>query len=179
MIARNVVTRARLEGLVILAVALGYLWETRRIPSLYQMPGVPGPTAFPIMVGLALAGAGLWRLLTGGGQQEAAAPAPEGAQAPAAGSPEAPARAVASWLSRSWRFYAMWAVIVAYLVLMPVAGFPLASVLALAALFALLGERRLPVTAGLSVAATVVMYLGFAKGLGVALPLGILEQLVK
>lgn len=176
-IAGNVVTRARVEGLVILVVALGYLWETKRIPSLYQMPGVPGPTAFPTIVGLALAGAGLWRLLMRASRQEA--PEPQDERPSGAGSPEGPARGVASWLSRSWRFYAMWAVIVAYLVLMPAVGFPLATVLGLAALFGLLGERRLPVTAGLSVAATVVMYFGFAKGLGVALPLGILEQLLK
>jgi hypothetical protein len=167
--ARNVVTRARVEGLVILAVALGYLWETRSIPSLYQMPGVPGPTAFPRLVGIVFAASGLWRMLVGGGRSEAPAGPPEQA---------APGGA-AGWLSRGGRFYAMWAVVLAYLVLMPELGFPVTTVVALAALFVLLGERRVAVAAGLSLAATAIMYLGFAKGLGVRLPLGILEQLVK
>ena len=168
-VARKVLTRERVEGFVILAVSLGYLAETRSIPSLYQMPGVPGPSAFPTLVGLALAASGLWRMALGGGRSEAAPEVPEAA----------PARSPGGWLSRGWRFYAMWAVIAAYLVLMPELGFPLASVAALAALFALLGERRVAVAAGLSLSATGVMYLGFAKGLGVHLPLGILEPLVK
>lgn len=170
IVARNVVTRARIEGLVILAVALGYLWEARSIPSLYQMPGVPGPTAFPTLVGVVFAASGLWRMLAGRGRSEARADAAEMA---------APRADGAGWLAHSWRFYAMWAVVLAYLVLMPTLGFPVASVAALAALFALLGERRAGAVAGLSVVATAVMYLGFARGLGVRLPLGILEQLVK
>jgi putative tricarboxylic transport membrane protein len=169
MTATKLVTRARLEGLVILALALGYLWQARSIPSLYQMPGVPGPTAFPTLVGLVLAACGAWRLVRGAGRGEPAAEEP--AAAPAAGG--------GGFLAGGGRFYAMWAVLLGYLALMPVLGFPVATVPALAILFVLLGERRLAVAAGLSLAATAVLHLGFAKGLGVQLPLGVLGSLVK
>lgn len=168
MKATKLVSRARAEGLVVLALALGYLWQARAIPSLYQMPGVPGPTAFPTLVGIVLAALGTWRLVRGAGRQEA--PAGEPAAEPAAGG-ASPAR--------SGRFYAMWAVVLAYLALMPALGFPVATVPMLAALFVLLGERRVAVAAGLSLAATAVLHLGFAKGLGVQLPLGVLAPFVK
>ena len=163
---RKLVTRARVEGLVILAVALAYLWQTRSIPSLYQMAGVPGPAAFPALVGLVFAAGGAWRMLRGGGAADEPA------------EPAAPA-VTAGGLSVGARFYAMWAVLLAYLVLMPTLGFPVTTLAALGALFVLLGERRIAFAAGLSLAATVVMHLGFAKGLGVRLPLGILEPLWK
>jgi hypothetical protein len=164
MTGRHVVTRARVEGLVLLALALGYLAHTRGIPSLYQMPGVPGPAAFPLLVGTVLAVSGLWRMIHGAGRLEAEAEAFE-EDAPAASRAGA-----AAWLARHGRFLALWAVIVAYLAFMPGIGFPVATFAALAALFALLGERRVAVVAGLSLATTVVLYLGFAKGLGVRLP---------
>ncbi len=165
MTARNVVTRARVEGLVLLALALGYMWEVRAIPSLYEMPGVPGPTAFPTLLGLVLAANGAWRLLRGAGAREASAE-------------KAPAAAAGGWLARNGRFYGMWAVLLGYLALMPAIGFPVATVIALTAMFLLLGERRVPVAVGLSVVCTAVLHLGFAKGLGVRLPLGVLASLV-
>ncbi len=70
--AKRLVTRARLEGLVLALVALGYLWEIRAIPAFYQMPGVPGPTAFPEVLGIALGRAGLWRLVLGAPADEQA-----------------------------------------------------------------------------------------------------------
>jgi len=45
-------TRSRLEGLAILLVALGYIWEARNVPDFYHMPGVPGPTTFPYILGI-------------------------------------------------------------------------------------------------------------------------------
>lgn len=170
MIARNVLTRARVEGLVVLALALGYLWEARAVPSLYQMPGVPGPAAFPTLIGIVLAASGAWRLAFGAGRKEPPAQEPAVA-APTAGS--------GGWLRPGRRFYAMWAVVLAYLALMPALGFAVATVAALAALFLLLGERRIAVAVGLSLAVTAVLHLGFAKGLGVQLPLGVLAPLVK
>lgn len=176
--AMKVVTRARVEGLVICLVALGYLVETQKIPSLFQMPGVPGPTAFPTLVGLVLAVAGLWRLVTGGGRGVAAEAAAPGAEATEA-TPSTSARAVGGPVARHGRFYAMWAVVLAFLALMPAVGFPIATAVSLAALFALLGERRWRVGIGLALATTAVLYFGFGKGLGVRLPLGLLERLVK
>lgn len=166
--ATKLVTRARVEGLVLLVLALGYLWQARAIPSLYQMPGVPGPTAFPTIVGLVLAACGAWRLVRGAGREE---PPGEAGAAPAAEG--------GGLLARSGRFYATWAVLLAYLALMPVLGFPVATVPVLAALFVLLGERRPAVVAALSLGAMAVLHLGFAKGLGVQLPLGVLAPLVK
>ncbi|BDG04184.1 tripartite tricarboxylate transporter TctB family protein [Anaeromyxobacter oryzae] len=182
--AMKVVTRARVEGLVICLVALGYLVETQRIPSLFQMPGVPGPTAFPTLVGLVFAAAGFWRLVTGGGRLaavEEAEPVPP-APAPAVDAEPtrpAPAPTVGGLFATHGRFYAMWAVVLAYLALMPAVGFPIATAVSLVALFALLGERRWPVGIGIALATTAVLYLGFGKGLGVRLPLGLLERLVK
>lgn len=170
MIARKVVTRARVEGLVVLALSLGYLWETRTVPSLYQMPGVPGPTAFPTIVGIVLAASGAWRLALGAGRKEFPAEEPASATPTAGGG---------GWLAGSRRFYAMWAVVLAYLALMPALGFPIATVAALAALFLLLGERHVAVAVGLSLAVTAILHLGFAKGLGVQLPLGVLAPFVK
>jgi len=168
------VTSARVEGLVVTAVALGYLWETRQIPSLFQMPGVPGPTAFPTMIGVVLVAAGLWRAARGAGRTERALEARERE----GHEPEAAAGA-AGRPAHGGRFYAMWAVILGYLALMPAAGFPVATAVALAALFVLLGERRVAVAGALSLACTAVLYLGFARGLGVRLPLGLLERLAR
>lgn len=174
MVGRHVVTRARVEGFVLLALALGYLAHTRSIPSLYQMPGVPGPAAFPALVGIVLAASGLWRMLRGAGKAEAE----RGAEPAEPAEPAVSRAGAAAWLARHGRFVALWAVILAYLAFMPEIGFPIATFAALSALFALLGERRVAVVAGLSLATTVVLYLGFAKGLGVRLPVGVLERLV-
>jgi hypothetical protein len=177
MTSKHIVTRARIEGLVIVLVALGYLWETQRIPELFQMPGVPGPTAFPTLIGLIFGAAGLWRLI---GLRREPAPEAEQGRAHGDGSVEPSPRGAGSrWLAADGRFYAMWAVLLAYLGLMPFLGFPLATPVALAALFALLGERRWGISLGLSLATTIVMYAVFAWGLAVQLPLGLVESLVK
>ncbi len=164
---RALVTRPRIEGLVILLVAAGYLVETRSIPALYQMPGVPGPAAFPRVLGIALALAGLWRLLVG-------APGEEGGGEAAAAGPGA-----RGWLAAHGRFAGLWAVLLAYFVFMPELGFPLASVLALGAMARLLGERRGYVYGLGAVVVTAVLHLAFAYGLGVRLPLGVLSFLGK
>lgn len=165
--ARRLMTRARLEGLAITLLALGYLWQTRKIPALFQMPGVPGPAAFPTVLGLALGLAGGWRLLRG---------APAG-ERDAENEGEAAAAGARGWLAAHGRFYGLWAVLLGYFVFMPEMGFPIGSTLALAAMGWLLGERRWPVLAGGAMVATAVLHLLFAKGLGVRLPLGLLSFL--
>lgn len=169
----KIVTRARVEGLVITALAGGYLLESRNIPALFQSPGVPGPAAFPTLVGTIFALGGLWRLVRGASPAEAGAAKPE--EAPAA----AERGGVLAALGRGWRFYALWAAILAFLALMPIVGFPVSAAVVLAALFVLLGETRPQWVIGLSLAAPAIMYFGFVKGLGVRLPLGVLEALVK
>ncbi|WP_242370876.1 tripartite tricarboxylate transporter TctB family protein [Anaeromyxobacter sp. SG26] len=176
--AKKLVTRARLEGLVITLVALGYIWQVRNIPALFQMPGVPGPAAFPTLLGFALGVVGVWRLLRGAPAEEQA---PDGedvveVRREAAAGVGARAR---GWLAAHGRFCGLWIVVLGYFVFMPELGFPLGSALALAAMGRLLGERRWPVVVGGAVVVTAVLHLAFAKGLGVRLPLGVLSFLGK
>jgi hypothetical protein len=174
--AKKLATRARAEGLVISLVALGYVWQTRNIPSLFQMPGVPGPAAFPTMLGIALTLAGLWRLIVGDAadeaEDEAVAAGEEGGVSAAAGGAR-------RWLAAHGRFYGLWAVLVGYFVFMPELGFPLASALALGAMGRLLGEKRWWVFGLGAVVVTAVLFVAFSYGLGVRLPLGVLSSLGK
>jgi putative tricarboxylic transport membrane protein len=163
MVTAKIVTRARAEGLVILLVALGYVWQASLIPALFQSPGVPGPAAFPRVLGLVLGLAGLWRLLRGGPGKEADRPAAEEAQSPPAG---------------RGRFYLLWAVLLGFLTFMPELGFPVAACVALAVMFRLLGEERWRVILPLSLGVTVLLYLLFTFVLGVRLPLGLLQHLL-
>lgn len=179
--AKKHVTRARVEGLVIALVALGYLWQIRAIPAFYQMPGVPGPAAFPEVLGIALCLAGLWRLILGAPADEQAVDDREAVEARA----EAEAvrgtvgGGVKGWLAVHGRFVGLWATLLGYFVFMPELGFPLGSALALAAMTRLLGEKRWAVVLGGAVAVTTVLYVAFAFGLGVRLPLGVLSFLGK
>jgi hypothetical protein len=179
--AKKLVTRARTEGLVITLVALGYLWEIRAIPVFFQMPGVPGPAAFPEVLGTALGLAGLWRLIRGAPADEQAeddAEAAENAQKLAAAEASA-GGGLKGWLVAHGKFLGLWATLLGYFVFMPELGFPLGSALALASMGWLLGERRWPVIAGGAVLVTAVLHVAFAYGLGVRLPLGVLSFLGK
>ena len=73
----------------------------------------------------------------------------------------------------------MWIVVVGYLAFMPFVGFPVATFVLLAVFTFLLGEARWWVVVGLALVVTTVIHLGFAKGLNVRLPLGVLESLLK
>ncbi len=159
------ITRARLEGLAILAVAVMYIWEAHNVPDLYHMPGVPGPTTFPYLLGIVFGLVGLWLLLAPGRTTRSAEPRLAGS----------------FWrgLGENWHFYAMWVVILGYLALMPVVGFPVGTFVLLAAFTTLLGERRWWLVLGLALGGTLVIHLGFAGGLNVRLPLGVLEPLLK
>jgi hypothetical protein len=171
MVTAKVVTRARAEGLVILLVALGYVWEASRIPALFLSPGVPGPAAFPSVLGLVLGLAGLCRLLRGDPRAEAGRVKEADQAASAVG-------AAPSWLAGSGRFYLLWAVLLGFLTFLPELGFPVAACIGLVVMFRLLGERRWRVILPLSFAVTVVLYLLFSFGLGVRLPLGPLQHLL-
>jgi len=173
MVTAKMVTRARAEGLVILLLALGYVWESRKIPSLFQSPGVPGPAAFPAVLGLVLGLAGLWRLVRGAPLEEATARAAKEA-VPVAEPVETPP----TWLQAHGRFYALWAVVLGFMFSMPELGFPLGAGVAMLLMFWLLGEERWHVSASLSIATTAILYLAFSKGLGVRLPTGLLQGLL-
>jgi len=176
---RKAVTRTRVEGLVILLVALGYLWEAHNVPEFYQLPGVPGPTTFPRLLGIVFALAGLWLLVSPRELKvwKKAAGVPAAVQTPE----PAPAsgRGLLRRIAADWHFYVMWAVILAYLWAMPDLGFPLATFLLLVAFIFLLGETRWHVVLGLAAAATILIYVSFRMGLNVRLPLGILEAWFK
>jgi hypothetical protein len=162
-------TRTRIEGLVILLVAVGYLWEGHNVPDLYKMSGVPGPTVFPLLLGTVFALAGAWLIVNPGTRktQEAAE------------DDEKPAGRLWPRLIASWHTGVMWGVILLYLFVMPDLGFPVATTLLLLAFFVLLGERRWYVVIALALGTTLVIHLGFALGLNVRLPLGVLAPLFK
>jgi hypothetical protein len=173
-ILKQFVNRTRIEGLVILSVALAYLWEAHNVPEFYQIPGVPGPTTFPYLLGLVFAACGAWLLISpkdlwamwSKPADAVAAPAPAGAS-------------LGSRIASHWHLIAMWAVVLAYLWFMPDIGFPVATFLLLFTFFYLLGETRWHIVLALSLTVTVVVYVSFKMGLNVRLPLGVLEFLVK
>lgn len=176
---KKTATRTRVEGLVILIVAIGYLWEAHNVPEFYQLPGVPGPTTFPRLLGIVFALAGLWLLVSPkdliARKKERVAEAET--QAPKS-APEADGGGLRR-IAAGWHFYTMWAVILGYLWVMPNLGFPLATFLLLVVFVFLLGETRWHVILGLSLAVTILIYVSFKMGLNVRLPLGVLEPWFK
>jgi putative tricarboxylic transport membrane protein len=156
----KLLTQSRIEALVVLAGSVAYIWEGYRLPAFFRMPGVPGPTVFPTILGVIMGAAALWLFF---------APGPE--EAPKA--PQSPGEHPGV----RWQFYLMWGLLLGYVFLMPVLGFVVASSLLLAALFFLLGEKRWHVGIPLAVAFSLLIYLVFAKGLQVRLPAGVLEGL--
>lgn len=170
-------TRTRWEGLVILLVACGYLWELNNIPSFYEMPGVPGPMAFPRLLGIVFGLTGLWLLLSKGSTQNNKKPLTARENGKKAGEKSDLQPGLLQRLVKDVKFYAMWAVILGYLVLWPFLGFPVATFLLLVIFFYLMDETRWPVVIGLSLVSTISIYIVFAKGLNVKLGLGLLETL--
>jgi cytochrome c oxidase subunit IV len=170
------VTRTRVEGLVIFLAALAYIWEAHNVPEFYQIPGVPGPTTFPYLLGLIFAGCGLWLLVSPKDLMQQIAKAKEEAAA-ASVAPADPRPGMLARVTAEWHLIAMWAIIIAYLWFMPDLGFPLSTLLLLLVFFRLLGETRWHVVVALAVVSTAVIYVLFKTGLNVRLPLGVLDFL--
>jgi putative tricarboxylic transport membrane protein len=169
-------TRTRVEGLVILLVALAYLWEAHNVPEFYQIPGVPGPTTFPYLLGLIFAACGAWLLVSPKDLLDYLAKAKENAgRHHAATSTTGPG--LFTRITAEWHLVAMWAVIIVYLWFMPDLGFPLSTFVLLVTFFYLLGETRWLFVVGLALVSTVVIYVLFKMGLNVRLPLGVLDFL--
>jgi hypothetical protein len=169
------ITKTRIEGLVILLLAIGYLWEAHNVPSLFQMPGVPGPTVFPVLLGIVFMGSGLWLILSPenfGSKKKKGEPKEVEAKASLPSGVSLGKR-----ITREWHFGTMWVVLFGYLLAMPLLGFPLSTAILLAAFFFLLGEKRWYMGIGLALMVTILVYLCFAKGLAIRLPLGILDLL--
>jgi hypothetical protein len=177
----RVMTRSRWEGLAIVLVAGGYLLELKNIPSFYEIPGVPGPMAFPRLLGIVFGLAGLWLLFSKGegkGQEEPE-PVAAAANGQEGGGPGEPRPSFWHRVGKELRFYAMWAAILGYFVLWPLLGFPIATFLLLVIFFYLMEETRWPVVIGLSLVSTISIYVVFAGGLRVKLGLGLLEPLFR
>jgi hypothetical protein len=174
----NVSVRSRIEGLVILLVAVGYLWEAHNVPDFYKLPGVPGPTTFPVLLGIVFGLCGLWLLISPKDLLARKKVAEENRVAP----PQKPAvagRGLLAQIASDWHFYCLWVIIISYLYFMPSLGFPVATAFLLATFFFLLGEKRWYIIVGLALLATALIYVCFALGLNVRLPLGVLDPLVK
>lgn len=171
------VTRARIEGLVILLVTFGYLREARNIPDLFRSPGVPGPAAFPEILGVVMGVCGLWLLLMGR-RSVPAAGRDVGQNGDDRGQPSLRGVALRPLIANHWRFYTVWGIVLAYILFMPTLGFLVSTPLALAGLFGLLGAKRWSAI-WIAAVSTAAMHLCFAMGLHVQLPLGVLQSLMK
>lgn len=161
--------RARLEALILLAFAGGYIWGGLSLPPHYSYQGVPGPSVFPTLLGITMGLLAAWLLVF-----------------PEESSPEESSRvettltraALRERLWASWRFYLMWSLLISYAFLMPNVGFWLSSTLLLILFILLLGEKRWYVAIFVAVFFTTALYFLFVKVLQVSLPAGIVEHLL-
>ena len=165
MKGKRLLTQTRLEALVILGAVAVYIWEGLDIPQYYSLPGVPGPTLFPVIIGSAMAGAALWLLIFPGRL----------IKEKARSSPADRLRG----LRTEWRFFLMWGLLIAYVFLLPLLGFLICSAVLLTAFFFLLGERRWYFGISIACAFSLGIYLLFTKALQINLPMGILEVVLR
>ncbi|CAB1080675.1 hypothetical protein D1AOALGA4SA_8354 [Olavius algarvensis Delta 1 endosymbiont] len=163
--AKRLLSPTRLEALVILGLVAGYVWEGLNIPAFYSFAGVPGPTVFPFTIGAAMAAAALWLMILPGEPAKAKIESSETGGRPG--------------LRENWRFFLMWALLIAYLLLLPQLGFIICSTVLLAAFFFLLGEKRWYLGISIAVVFSLAIYFLFAKVLQINLPMGILETLLR
>lgn len=152
-------------GLAGLLLALGVflLVETQRIPVPVNANAL-GPRFFPLVVGGVLVVVGLWLavdVLRGGhGEMEAA-------------------EDVDTSRSSDWRTLVLLsAVFLGHAALLEPLGFPVASALLFFGVGATLGSRRWARDAAVAVVLAGLVFLVFARGLGVSLPAGLLEGVV-
>lgn len=179
MNAKRFLTRSRIEALVVLAAVAGYIWENYQLPGFYRIPGIPGPTVFPLVLGVAMAVAALWLFVFPDKEpMEEGAEPDEPAETGQDSSPPRDGGAAHRRFVDQWHFYAMWALLLGYVSFMPSLGFVVASSLLLLALFRLLGEENWLLAVLLAVGFSLAIHLGFAKGLQIRLPAGILAGLL-
>ncbi|MBW1979997.1 MAG: tripartite tricarboxylate transporter TctB family protein [Deltaproteobacteria bacterium] len=162
---RKILTRTRLEALVIIVGVLGYIRTGLDLPPFYNVPGVPGPSVFPTILGLIMGLGALWLLIFPGDDRGA--------------EQETPGESLWQRLLNRWQFYFMWALLIAYVFLLPYLGFILCSIVLLSALIFLLGERRWYLGISVAVVFTIAIYLTFSKGLQIRLPMGIFEGIIR
>ena len=161
----NPLSRTRVEALVVLLGVAGYIWVGLDVPMYYRMPGVPGPSVFPVVLGIIMAAAALWLLIFPGEEETPVEkPSEQGARRGFEG---------------RWQFYLMWALLIAYVFVLPGLGFVASSALLLTVFFFLLGERRWYLAVPIAVVFTLAIYIGFARGLQIRLPPGILAGVLR
>lgn len=151
-----------LAGLL-LAIGVFLLVETRRIEVPLNANAV-GPRFFPTVVGVVLVVVSLWLtvdVLRGGhGEMEAA-------------------EDVDVTRSSDWRTLALLSgTFLVHALLLEPLGFPLAAALLFFGVAASLGSRRWARDAAVAVLLAVLVFVVFARGLGVGLPAGVLQGVV-
>jgi putative tricarboxylic transport membrane protein len=161
---KKIITRTRIEALVVLLGVVIYIWRGLDLPLHYRVKGVPGPSVFPVILGVTMGGAAVILLLF---SREEAKPKT---------SPSGESR----WrrFLKNPRFFFMWGLLIAYVFLMPTLGFIISSFVLLTAFIFLLGERRWYVGILIALVFTIAIYVGFTRGLQVRLPSGILENIL-
>jgi putative tricarboxylic transport membrane protein len=73
----------------------------------------------------------------------------------------------------------VWGLLIGYVFLLPSVGFVICSAVLLTAFFFLLGERHWYLAIPIALLFTVAIYIAFAKGLQIRLPLGIIESIFR
>jgi len=158
---KKIITRTRIEALVVLLGVVVYIWRGLSLPAHYRVRGVPGPSVFPVILGVIMGGAALYLLIFS--REEA--------------KPETSPSGESRWrrLLKNPRFFLMWGLLIAYVFLMPTLGFIISSFVLLTAFIFLLGERRWYLGILIALVFTIAIYVAFARGLQIHLPLGILK----
>lgn len=163
---KKIITRTRIEALVVLLGVVIYIWRGLDLPLHYRVKGVPGPSVFPLILGVTMGGAAVILLIF---FREEAKPA----------KPKTSPSGESRWrrLLKNPRFFLMWGLLLAYVFLMPTLGFIISSFVLLAAFSFLLGERRWYMGILVALVFTIAIYVGFTRGLQIRLPSGILENI--
>lgn len=139
-------------GFAVLAFAAVFFWQVEEIRQVSSLTGVLGARAFPLALAALLAASGLALVTRFRRRAKAGSDAPDAGDLRMLGT--------------------LCAFLVGYLVVLPYAGFTLATGLFLYGLFALLGERRHWLSAPLALALAGALYVSFHGYLGVSLPRG-------
>jgi putative tricarboxylic transport membrane protein len=152
-------------GLAGLLLALGVFLvvDAQRIPVPVNANSI-GPGFFPTLVGVLLLGVSLWLavdvLRGGAGEMEAA-------------------EDVDVSRASDWRTLGLLsAVFLGHAVLLERVGFPIAAALLFFGVAASLGSRRWARDAAVAVVLAALVFLVFARGLGVGLPAGLLQGVI-
>lgn len=143
-------------GIVLLALALGYILEALRLPGVKYAVG-PGPSFLPVLLGIALAVLSLALLM--GAVLRATEP---------------PAEPTTAGRGAAWRIGLILLALVGYTLLFERLGYVLSTALFLAFLLAAVEPQRWWVVVSVPVASSILSYLFFVRWLRVPFPKGFL-----